>query len=94
MYKTEAAAIRNAQTLAKSLRATFDDILVLGLNPAFYERQHDTYRWQLTVKSASRARLLKVVDAITPPNGWQYNLVVLAAYFRLFTSVPLEAITV
>lgn len=73
VYKTEAAAIRNAQTLAKSLRATFDDILVLGPTPAFYERQHDTYRWQLTVKSASRARLLKVVDAL-PPNGWQYNL--------------------
>jgi primosomal protein N' (replication factor Y) len=73
VYKTEAAAIRNAQKLAAELRAHMPDIQILGPTPAFYERQHDTYRWQLVLKSPKRARL---IDALTqlPPAGWQFEL--------------------
>lgn len=72
-YKTEAAAVRNAQKLATTLRHTFPDVQILGPTPAFYERQRDTYRWQLVVKSAHRATLLSVIDTL-PAKGWQYDI--------------------
>lgn len=74
VYKTEAAAIRNARDLANKLRATLPkDIQILGPTPAFYERQRDTYRWQLVLKSKRRSEL---VDALAqlPPTHWQFEL--------------------
>lgn len=74
VYKTEAAAIRNAQLLAHELRLKSPPTTqVLGPTPAFYERQHDTYRWQLVIKSSRRADLLAVMTLI-PPVHWQYEL--------------------
>lgn len=73
VYKTEAAAVRNAQQLASQLRHTFLDVVVFGPTPAFYEHQHNTYRWQIVVKSPRRARLLEIVDTL-PPAHWQYDL--------------------
>lgn len=72
VYKTEAATIRNAQKLAAQLRAQHKDIAILGPTPAFYERQHDTYRWQITVKSQKRAPLVAIANNL--PQGWQYDL--------------------
>jgi primosomal protein N' (replication factor Y) len=74
IYKTEAAAIRNAQNLARSLRGSMSrDIQILGPTPAFYERQRDTYRWQLTIKSPRRAALVNLLEQL-PPTHWQYEL--------------------
>ncbi|HET8884092.1 MAG TPA: primosomal protein N' [Candidatus Saccharimonadales bacterium] len=74
IYKTEAAAIKNAQKLAKELRAkAIDGVQILGPTPAFYERQRDTYRWQLTLKSPKRAALVEIVSFL-PPTHWQYEL--------------------
>lgn len=74
VYKTEAAAIKNSRALAHDLRRTFPtDIQILGPTPAFYERQHDTYRWQLVVKSPRRATLLDVLSQV-PPTHWQTEL--------------------
>lgn len=72
-YKTEAAAIRNSKELAKYIRTRYPDVSVLGPTPAFYERQRDTYRWQITVKSAKRARLLAIIGDI-PGQYWQYDI--------------------
>ena len=73
-YKTEAAAIRASQALARSLRATCPaDCEILGPTPAFYERVRDTYRWQIIVKSPRRAELAALIDLI-PPTKWQYEL--------------------
>jgi primosomal protein N' (replication factor Y) len=74
IYKSEAAAIRAAQTLARELRTTLHkDVTILGPTPAFYERQRDTYRWQLTLKSPKREYL---IDALThvPTTHWQTEL--------------------
>ena len=74
IYKTEAAAIKNAQTIARELRQkVHTDVQILGPTPSFYERQHDTYRWQLTLKSPKRQLL---IDALThvPPTHWQSEL--------------------
>ncbi len=74
VYKTEAAAIRNAQSFAKQLRAmNIPDLQILGPTPAFYERQHDTYRWQLVLKSPKRGTLVNVL-AHLPPAHWQFEL--------------------
>ena len=74
VYKTEAAAIRNAKVLATELRRTLPKgIDVLGPTPAFYERQHDTYRWQLTLKSPKRDALVQALGHL-PPTHWQADL--------------------
>lgn len=74
VYKTEATAIRNAQNLARELRSKLPKgIEVLGPVPAFYERQHDTYRWQLILKSTKREALVQTL-AYLPPTHWQSEL--------------------
>lgn len=74
VYKTEAAAIKNAQKVAAALRqSTAPSVEVLGPTPAFYERQHDTYRWQIILKSTVRADLIQAL-AYVPPTNWQSEL--------------------
>ncbi len=74
VYKTEAAAIKNAQSLVQLLRRTAPQgVEVFGPTPAFYERQHDTYRWQVTVKSPRRDALVAMI-AHVPPTHWQIDL--------------------
>lgn len=74
VYKTEAAAIRNAQAFARTLKARVgSDVQILGPTPAFYERQRDTYRWQLVLKSPKRAALVAALTHL-PPTHWQFEL--------------------
>ncbi|MFZ1250789.1 MAG: primosomal protein N' [Candidatus Microsaccharimonas sp.] len=74
VYKTEAAAIQNAKKLASELRTKLPKgIEILGPTPAFYERQHDTYRWQLILKSPKRDALVKALEYV-PPTHWQADL--------------------
>ena len=74
VYKTEKAAITNATKLAALLKkAAGPTITVLGPTPAFYERQGDTYRWQLVLKSSKRAALLEILQHV-PSTHWQYEL--------------------
>jgi primosomal protein N' (replication factor Y) len=73
-YKTEAAAVRNARKLAEELRIALPSTIeILGPTPSFYERQHGTYRWQLTLKSPRREHLVAVLPLI-PLAHWQYEL--------------------
>lgn len=74
VYKSEGAAVRNAKQLARELRDQLPKgVEVLGPTPAFYERQHDTYRWQLTLKSPKRSALVQTL-ALVPPTHWQSDL--------------------
>ena len=74
VYKTEVAAIKNSQILAKELRTKVGpEVQILGPTPAFYERQHDTYRWQLVLKSPKREYLIDTLKLI-PPTHWQFEL--------------------
>lgn len=73
-YKTEAAAVRNARTLAAALRNVAGDAVeILGPTPAFYERMRDTYRWQLIIKSPQRRELVALMQHI-PSTHWQAEL--------------------
>jgi len=74
IYKTEQAAVRSAKNLTAELKKVLNpDVRLLGPTPAFYERQHDTYRWQLVLKSPRREYL---IDALThvPTTHWQSEL--------------------
>lgn len=71
-YKTEAAAIKNARALALTLKVQ-PGLEVLGPTPAFYERQRDTYRWQLVIKSTKRQALVDCLKLV-PPSHWQTEL--------------------
>lgn len=74
VYKTEVAAIKNARILANKLKGTAPKgVEVLGPTPAFYERQRDTYRWQLVVKSKRRKDLTAIVEQL-PPTHWQFEI--------------------
>jgi primosomal protein N' (replication factor Y) len=73
IYKTERAAIRNSQQLANTVKNSFPHVAVLGPTPAFYERQYNSYRWQLLVQSKKRSTLLEIVS-IVPPSHWQVDL--------------------
>ncbi|MFY9228420.1 MAG: primosomal protein N' [Candidatus Microsaccharimonas sp.] len=73
-YKTEQAAIRSAQAMAKTLRANIHpDVHLLGPTPAFYERGRDSYRWQLVLKSPKREYLISALSHL-PPTHWQSEL--------------------
>ncbi|MEP7205205.1 MAG: primosomal protein N' [Candidatus Saccharibacteria bacterium] len=73
-FKSEAAAIRGAQAVARDLRVkVHHDVTILGPTPAFYERQRDSYRWQLTLKSPKREYLIEAL-AFVPPTHWQSEL--------------------
>jgi len=74
VYKTEATAIRHATQLARELRRALPkDVEILGPTPAFYERQRDTYRWQLILKSPKRELLLEALTHL-PATHWQAEL--------------------
>lgn len=74
VYKTEAGAVRAAKQLASELKAVLHpDVRLMGPTPAFYERQHDTYRWQLVLKSPKRDYLQAALEHV-PATHWQYEL--------------------
>lgn len=74
IYKTEQAAIRSAQAMAKELRQKIHpDVHILGPTPAFYERTRDSFRWQLILKSPKREYLTAALEHI-PTTHWQSEL--------------------
>lgn len=74
LYKTERSASQNAKRLAEELRRHLPShITILGPTPAFYEHQHDSYRWQLILKSPSRQSLVEALRYL-PSTHWQYEL--------------------
>lgn len=73
-YKTEAASIRAAQSVAATINQhSGGNVTILGPTPAFYERQRDNYRWQLTLKSDRREHLIGALRHVPVPH-WQSEL--------------------
>ena len=68
-YKTERAAISNAQKLNKKIiqfirRANLSQVFITPPTPAFHERTATGYTWQIIVKAKSRKDLLTIFDTI------------------------------
>lgn len=72
-YKTEAVAVRNSKQLATELRGAFPGVTIFGPTPSFYERQRDSYRWQIVVKAPSRSMLANIITQI-PKQHWQFDI--------------------
>ena len=73
-YKTEAASIKAARALADELTQKANkQVTILGPTPAFYERQRDSYRWQLVLKGPKREYLIQALKFL-PPTHWQAEL--------------------
>ncbi len=74
VYKTETGAVNASRALAKELqKQAHANVEILGPTPSFYEREHGTYRWQLTLKSPRREHLAALLDHV-PPANWQAEL--------------------
>ena len=71
-YKTEAGAIRAASAMALALRRNYSNLTIQGPTPAFYERLHHNYRWQLLLKGRQRSELANIAREM--PVGWQADL--------------------
>lgn len=73
IYKTEAAAIRNSSQMAQTIRQQHPAVVVCGPTPSFYERQRDTYRWQIIIKSTTRSEL-QAIAATIPATHWHVDI--------------------
>jgi len=69
--KTAASAKHKAQVAFDTLNDQ-PGIQILGPAPAFAERLHGDYHWQLIIKSKNRARLLEAAQML--PAGWTIDL--------------------
>lgn len=71
-HKTETGAIQAARKMTQRLRTEYGHLEILGPAPAFYERLHGNYRWQILVKSTKRAELAQIANNC--PAGWHVDL--------------------
>lgn len=71
--KSKDAVVKAADKFASVIRSDYPSVEVLGPSPAFYERSRSGYRWQIVVKSKSRAELVKIVKESLPAK-WQFTL--------------------
>lgn len=69
---TTAAAQRNSLQLAKELKNKVSKIEIIGPNPAFTEKTHGKYRWQLVIKATNRQILVDIVRNL--PANWSYDI--------------------
>ena len=73
-YKTEKSAVKNSRELATLLNKNLpSSVEIVGPTPAFYERFHDNYRWQIVVKSSNRQNLVGALKYL-PKTNWQFEL--------------------
>lgn len=66
IYKTEAAVVKNISALRQEVNSLSKMVWISVAMPAFHERTPRGYCWQILVKAASRAELLKVVSGLKP----------------------------
>jgi len=69
---TSDTAQRNSQQLAKKIHSNNLPVEIIGPNPAFAEKAHGQYHWQLIVKSARRPALVDIVKDL--PANWIYDI--------------------
>ena len=77
-YKTEAAVVKNIQTLFKKLRQfaakeQLEQIAFTPPMPAFHEHNNSGYTWQLIIKAKSRKDLIKLFDQVDKTSYLHYD---------------------
>lgn len=72
-YKTEKSAVKNSRELTALLKNNLPSTAeIIGPTPAFYERIHDNYRWQVVIKSPNRRDLIDALKFL-PKANWQFE---------------------
>ena len=77
-YKTERSAITNAQKLFRQIRQIIatekmNQIFVSPPMPAFHERDHSSYTWQIIVKAKSRQNLAQIFEQLNKTPQLHYD---------------------
>jgi primosomal protein N' (replication factor Y) (superfamily II helicase) len=65
-------AQKASQQLGATLRSQKLPIEVIGPSPAFTEKIHNRYRWQLIIKATQRTELIKIIRSL--PANWSYDI--------------------
>jgi primosomal protein N' (replication factor Y) len=65
-------AKRASLQLASELRNRNLPVEIIGPSPAFIEKTHDRYRWQLIIKSTRRIELINIIRDL--PANWSYDI--------------------
>jgi primosomal protein N' (replication factor Y) len=68
----QSSAKKAAQDISQQILQQGYSIEVSGPSPAFIERAHGKYRWQLVVKAKQRAELIKVIKLL--PKNYSYDI--------------------
>lgn len=66
------SAQRAAMQLTTSLHRLGLPIEIIGPTPAFTEKIHNKYRWQVIIKAVDRQRLLDIISTL--PANWSYDI--------------------
>lgn len=69
---TSENAQKAADDLAHKLRQNYPDAIIEGPAPAFREKSHNKFEWQLIVKSKHRTVLTSMIRTL--PSGWSYDI--------------------
>lgn len=69
---TQPSARKAAQDLAEQILQEGLLIEIIGPSPAFVEKSHDRYRWQIVVKAKQRGELIKVIALL--PKTVSYDI--------------------
>lgn len=69
---SSASAKTASDKLTAELRTTIKGIEVIGPSPAFVEKTHNHYKWQVTIKSKNRGTLVGICNNL--PANWSYDL--------------------
>ena len=77
-YKTERASVSAAQKLYKKINQIvkndhIEQIFITPPMPAFHEREHANYTWQIVVKAKSRKDLITIFDQLDKTSYLHYD---------------------
>jgi primosomal protein N' (replication factor Y) len=69
---TSDSAKKACEKLSQEIRSSGLRIEVVGPSPAFVEKIHNRYRWQIIVKSVDRSLLVGIIRTL--PAKWSYDI--------------------
>lgn len=69
---TSQAAEKAAAKLLHQLEESYSGINIEGPSPSLHPRENGKFRWQLIIKSASRPKLVEIIQNL--PSGWIHDI--------------------
>ncbi len=69
---SNASAQRASEQLSNKIKSADFPIEIIGPNPAFINKTHGRYHWQIVIKSVDRHALVEIIHNL--PTGWSYDI--------------------